>query len=316
MLLITAFIVGAILLWQGAISLVNGGTQVARYFKVSTMIVGLTVIALGTSLPELFVSVLAATKGTTGLALGNVVGSTLLDIAFILGICGLVGGGLEFRPRQVLFEEFAFVLSGPALVFFLAQDGILDRADGSLLLATVVVFYLVLIKRARQGIFDRIWAGLIEPETSRRSLVYAIARAGLGSLCLMIGAKLFVEGSLQLALILAVPAFLIGLTVVSVGTALPEFVTSFSAALRKQTGISIGNILGSAIFNILAILGLVAVIKPLTILPSIVSFDVPILMVFSLLLFLALLEYGKLRRRESVILIAMYLVYLGYKIAG
>lgn len=314
MLLIIAFIVGAILLWQGAVYLVKGGTLISRYFKVSTMIVGLTVIAIGTSFPELFVSVLAAAKGTASLALGNVVGSTLLDIAFILGICGLVGGGMEFRPRQVLYEEFAFVLSGPVFVFFLAQDGTLGRADGLLLLATMIIFYLVLIKRARQGVFGRIWEGLTESGSSRKDLARAVALVGLGSLSLMIGAKLFVESSLQVVLVLAVPAFIIGLTVVSVGTTLPEFVTSFSAVLRKQADISIGNILGSAIFNILAILGLVAIIKPFTVAPSIVSFDIPLLMVFSLLLFLALLEYGKLRRRESVILIAMYLVYLGYKL--
>jgi cation:H+ antiporter len=270
---------GFALLALGGETLVRGAARLALALGVSPLVIGLTVVAWGTSAPEMAVSVLASRRGEAGLALGNVVGSNIFNVLFILGLSALI------RPlvvaRQFVHREVPVMVAVSLLLYLLALDARLSRLEGLLLLAGVAGYSALAVYFARsegqaaEEDFERELA----PGRGRQILLPLAFIAG-GLLALVVGSRWLVSGAVTLARSLGVSDLLIGLTVVAAGTSLPEVATSVAATLRGQREIAVGNVIGSNIFNILAILGITVVVTPsgMPVPAPALSFDLPVML--------------------------------------
>ncbi|RMF87700.1 MAG: sodium:calcium antiporter [Nitrospinota bacterium] len=288
------------LLYLGAEWLVRGASTIALRLGVTPLVVGLTVVAFATSAPELLVSLLAALTEQQAISVGNVIGSNIFNLV-ILGIAALVRP-LQITARTVRAEmPIAFLVS---LGFWgLGWDGRIGRGDAVILLVCFLGFLWHCLKTARTE--------EVAMEGERGSPhPWLIATMGLGGLGL--GAHLFVRGAVQVSRLLGVSELVIGLTVVAVGTSLPELVTSLIAAYRKVDDISVGNIVGSNIFNILLIVGGCALIRPLPVPPAVLRIDVPMMLATMLLAFPLMWSGLRLNRWEGIALIVAYAGYVFY----
>jgi cation:H+ antiporter len=307
-------LVGFALLVRGADILVRGASSLARRFGVSSLLVGLTVVAMGTSMPELVVNVLAALRGSGDIAIGNILGSNIVNIALGLGLAALV---LPLTvERSIVWREIPFALLAVGLLAIVANDRLLDgaaadvvsRIDGLVLLSLVAVYLYYLITTAR--------ASRQPEETPDRTPPWRSAWDILiGVLLLVIGGKFVVDNAVLIAAALGISEKLIALTVIAVGTSLPELVTSVIAVMRKEPDISVGNIVGSNILNIIVILGLSATLTPLAISPS-AFIDLGVTMLLTLLLF-AYMYVGKrheLERWQGATFVVLYLGYIVFLI--
>jgi cation:H+ antiporter len=304
---------GFVLLIKGADLLVDGAAAVARRFNVSDMLIGLTVVAFGTSAPELAVNLLAAVQNTTDIAIGNVVGSNIANILLILGIAGLI------RPLRVTSEtvwrEIPMCLLAAFVLSLLANDRLIDggaadalsRIDGLVLLC----FFIVFIYYTLAGALDIEDAGAYAPPPAtnlRRNLFFI----GLGLAGLVGGGQLIVHGAVTVARQLNISEAIIGLTVVAVGTSLPELATSAIAARKGNADIAVGNVVGSNIFNILFILGISAVVRPLPFRAQ-GNVDIGATLLATLLLFVFMFT-GRphmLDRWEGLLCVVLYAAYTG-----
>lgn len=305
---------GLLLLAGGGELLVRGATAIARFAGVTPAVIGLTVVAMGTSLPELVVSMLAALSHQTDLAVANVVGSNILNVVGVLGVAALIAP-LPVHGAAVRLEWPFMLLVSCALVVF-ARDGVLDAPEGALMVAGMAAFtwYSVRLARAefRQG-----EAAQFADESVRRSLrvprsQMAVALlavlAGVG--LLVAGAESLVRGAVELARQAGLSERVIGLTVVAIGTSTPELATSAISALRGRTDVAVANLLGSNIFNILGILGLTALVTPLRISAELRNTDMLWMMGTALILFPILKSGGRVSRLEGAGLLTLYAVYL------
>ncbi len=305
-------IIGFTLLIKGADILVDGASSLARKWKVSDLVVGLTVVAFGTSTPELAVNVLSALKGTTDIAVGNILGSNIANILLILGISSAI------TPLAVskgtVWKEIPLSLLAIVLLAIMANDQVIDRAqdsaltrtDGLVLLSFFIIFLYYSFSIAQQidGMSQHVPA-------QTAGMLQAGSMVVFGLLGLTLGGKLIVDGAVSAAQALNVSTTLIALTVVAVGTSLPELATSVMAALKKNPEIAVGNIVGSNIFNIFFVLGITSVIKPIPF-PHAVNFDIGVAVLASLLLFLFMFTGGKrkLDRWEGVVFCLCYVGYI------
>lgn len=307
------FLLGLGLLYLGAEWLVLGSGRLARSVGISALAVGLTVVAFGTSTPELVVSVLASARGQADVAVGNVVGSNIVNIALILGLSALIHP-LRVQARLVR-REIPIVIAASVFLLLLAADGTLGRLDGALLLLGFAG-YLVFVVRASRGEGPAEAAAAaaavgVEEEVARapgRLPNGVLIAAGL--LALVAGAYLLVETSVAFARRLGVPELVIALTLVAAGTSLPELATSAVASLRRRADIAIGNVVGSNIFNILAILGISAVLRPLRAAPPILAFDGPVMLGAAALLLPLAWSRFRLERWEGFLLLMGYVAYI------
>lgn len=308
-------IIGLALILAGANFLTDGASALARRFGISPMAVGLTVVAFGTSAPELTVSVVSAIEGSAGLAIGNVVGSNIFNILGIVGITALVAP--ISITRGTLSKEIPLVVLSCVVALIVANDiflesgseNVLSRADGLLLLCFFAIFLGYTFAIARDGVGTG--ADEIKSLPLWRTFLYILG----GLAALVFGGKLFVSGASDIARNLGVSESVIGLTLVSVGTSLPELATSVVAALKKNPEIAIGNVIGSNLFNLFFILGASASITPLP-LGNITNVDLFCMLGASLML-LAAGRYNKVRtitRAEGAVLVAAYIAYTLYLI--
>ena len=311
------FILGFAVVILGANLLVGGACSFAKKLHVSELVIGLTVVAFGTSLPELFVNITASMKGDAGIALGNIFGSNIANIFLILGISGVIFPLAV--TRGTVWKEIPLSLLAAVLVGVLANDRLIDgagsselsRIDGLVLLSFFIVFlfYSAGIAREVTGFEEQIPA-------KRYGTIRILVSIAIGLLGLIIGSSWVVSGASGLAEILGVSQSLIGLTVVAVGTSLPELATSAVAAYRKNPDIAVGNVVGSNIFNIFFILGISSIIRPIPFKPE-DNINIGVVILASLLLFLCMFT-GKRRildRWESVIFLVLYVSYIGFMIA-
>ena len=294
---------GLLLLIAGAEGLVKGSTTLAFRLGLTPLVIGLTVVAFGTSAPELLVSLQATFSGETDLALGNVVGSNIGNIALILGIAALL------KPLQVKLQvvrrEVPIMLGATLTLMVMLLDGSLSRWEGAILFAGLLAYLVFSLKvQAREGETE------IPPGLRRSGKVWvALGLTGIGLVGLVVGAALFIKGAVGLAERFEVPSVVIGLTIVAIGTSLPELATSVVAAFRGKGDIAIGNVVGSNIFNILGILGITALLHPLSG-SSLTAFDLGA-MLLSALLILPLLYTGfTLNRWEGGVLVSGYVFYV------
>lgn len=309
-------IVGLTILVKGADFLVSGSASIAKKFGVSSLVIGLTVVAFGTSLPELTVSVMASLRGNSDITLGNVVGSNTANILLILGVTSLLG--LIPVSRSTVWKEIPFSLLAIVLVGLLGADmyfsqtetNIISKRDGFVLLFFFAVFlyYIASISKSEENTDSGI---------KKYSNWISALMIGGGLAGLMFWGKLFVDGAVQMAQILWMSERVIGLTIVAIGTSMPELVTSIVAARKGQNDIAVGNIVGSNIFNIFWILGLSAVISPIKV--PVASFsDIYMCIGATLLLFIALFigKKNNLERWQGIIFVMVYASYLTYLIRG
>ena len=310
-------IVGFGALMKGADLLVDGSTSVARRLGVSDFIIGLTIVSMGTSMPELLVNVVAGFQEKPDIAIGNVVGSNIANILLILGVTAIICP-LPIK-RSTMMSEIPFSLTATVLLGFVANAALFDsnqelqisRLDGSILLGFFILFlaYIVSVSRESQ---DAIPGGDDMPEgnlPALKSYLWIL----LGMAGLFIGGKLVVNSAESIALSLGFSESFIGLTVVAIGTSLPELVTSATAALKQRTEIAVANVIGSNIFNILWILGLSACIHPLSF-TTITNDDILILIGSNSLILLALItgKRNAIDRWEGVVFIVLYIAYITY----
>lgn len=296
-------------LYFGAEWLVRGAARLAASLGVSPIVVGLTVVSFGTSAPELVVCVVAAMGGDTDLAIGNVLGSNLANIGLILGLTSIVRP-LEVQAR-VVWRETPLMLLVTAGLYVLAWDLGLSRADGIVLLIALVG-YLLFVFQSVESEAPQIlgeYAEFVEASAEDRPKVHLpdVIWVLLGSACLVLGGYCIVEGAVQVASALGISQVVIGLTVVAIGTSLPELATSVVAAARKEADIAVGNVIGSNIFNIAAILGVSAVLTPIPIPQTALSREFPAVMAISVLLLPLLRSGWRIRRWEGAILVASYI---------
>jgi len=317
---ILLLLLGMALLWKGADAVVNGAVAVARHYKVSEIAIGLTLVSMGTSLPELLVNVVASFRGSADLAIGNVLGSNVANILLILGVAAIVRA-LPIRD-ETLYSEIPFSMTAALLVGFLANAHIfsqetfsqerflfLGRFDGVILLAFFGLFGAYIYRAWGTG------AASAREGSENGSLLKPMAGFTAGSVGLALGGHWTVEGALGIGAALGVSDSLMGLTVVAVGTSLPELVTSVLAARRGQADLAVGNAVGSNIFNLLWVLGVSTLIRPL---PFEVVSNIDIVAVLAataLLLFaIASGRPSAIDRREGAVFLLAYVCYIGFVI--
>lgn len=307
------FFVGFVALIKGADSLVSGASSLAARFGVSALVIGLTIVAFGTSAPELMVNLLASYSGNTDIAIGNILGSNIANILLILGISAII------YPLAVgkgtVWKEIPFALLAVIAVSFMANDVLLDgsstsaitRIDGLLLLSFFIIFLYYIFGIAKQG------SGNPTEQPVLYSYPKSIALVLAGLVGLAVGGKWIVDGAVTFASSLGVSEALIGLTIVAIGTSLPELATSAMAAYRRNVDIAVGNIVGSNIFNIFWILGVSAVISPLPFAVTLQT-DLLVTLLASALLFLALFvgQRHTIERWQGVAFVLTYVVYMVY----
>jgi cation:H+ antiporter len=315
-LLASLLVVGGLaLLTGGGEALVRGATAIAQLVGLPAAVIGLTVVAMGTSLPELVVSLTAGLQGQPDIAVANVVGSNIFNVAAALGLTALLLP-LPVHGNAVKLE-WPFMFLASCLCLVLARDGLLDRPEGAFFVVAMVLFVAYTVRLARREVRAVERAELEEAVDARtlprRSRRYAVA-GGLvlaGVALLVVGGRLLVDGAVALARLAGLTERVIGLTVVAAGTGAPELATSVVAALRKRPDVAVANMIGSNIFNILGILGLSALLRPLTVSPAIVDSDLWWMLGTTLLLYPLMRSGGRLARAEGGLLAAAYVVYVG-----
>jgi len=293
---------GFIALYLGAKLLIRGGTGFATAMRVKPILIGLTVVALGTSLPELTVGVVSASKSVPGLSIGNIIGSNICNILLIFGVMSLI------RPLRVSDSsqrgEMPAVLASGALLWIFAADGQINRLDSIVLLVAFCTFlgHLWTSMKTR-------FSAIGQPITPKRKGIYLLMLP-LGLALLIFGGWACVKGGTNIAEFIGVPKYIIGLTIIAIGTSLPELAIGILASIKGQSDIPIGNTLGSNIFNSLGIVGVMGVIQPFSVDAELLSFSLPVMLAASIA-FLPLAKSGmKLSRLEGAGFIVGYVVYI------
>jgi len=312
-----ATLAGFILLVWGADRFVLGAAATARNLGVAPVLIGLTIVGFSTSAPEILVSVMSSLQGTPGLAIGNAIGSNIANIALVLGATAAVMP-IDLRS-ETLRREMPALLAITLLSVMLFLDAYLSRVDGFVLLAGLVLLMYWITKLGfRSTATDPIQAEYEAEIPSGVSMPMAVGWLALGLVVLLLGANLLVWGAESIARVLGVSDLIIGLTIVAVGTSLPELAVSLASALKGEYGLAIGNIVGSNIFNLLAVIGVAATIAPAGLPPTVLSLHIFVMVAFTLVLFAMTYDYdGKsdLSRPEGVALFAAYVTYSGYVVA-
>src|SRR5574341_228650 len=302
---------GFVLLALGGEALIRGAVSVARLARLSTAVIGLTIVAMGTSVPELSVSLVAALEGRGDIAMGNVVGSNIFNVAAIVGVTALV---LPIRVHLTAVKlEWPFMFTALLACLLLARDGLIDRLEAGFFLLALVLFTVYAIRVARTGLTASDQAELaqeVERMTLARRLTVDVGLIGLGLALLAAGARVLVSGAVALAQLAGLSERVIGLTIVAAGTSLPELATSIVAARRGQPDIALANVIGSNVFNVLGILGVVALIRPQTVNPQIVSSDNWWMVGTAFVLFPLMVTGMRVSRLEGFALLAAYVTYV------
>ncbi len=306
---------GLVALFYGGNWLVRGASNLALSFGVSVLVIALTFVAIGTSMPELLVSVQAALVGKSDLAIGNVIGSNIANIGLILGATGLIAP-LSVKAN-LLRREIPIMICFSIGAYILTLDGGIDRLDGALLLLGFVGFNAMMYRLAKneQNERDRLLADLDQAPRNEHKRGPEFVWLLLGILALLFGSRMMVEGAVNLARAIGVSELVIAITLVAFGTSLPELAASLSAAYHRETDLAIGNIVGSNIANLLLILGLTALIQPIAVRSAEVRLEFFVMIAFAALL-LPFLRRHQLGRLQSALFLGAYIAFIVYSFAA
>lgn len=308
---ITLTFAGLLLLYYGAEYLVTGSSRLALSFGIRPLVIGLTVVAFATSMPELMVSLFAAVKGSSSIAAGNIIGSNIANVGLILGAAALASPLVV--ARTTLTREVPMMVAASLITYLMAWDGRLGFIDGLLLFLSLIAFLAYCIVTARQpigGLADDIVAEATAEVTTHRGRNVMLVL--LGIIGLGVGAELMVRGAVMIATRLGVSELVIGLSIVALGTSLPELAASMMSAAKGEMEMSVGNVIGSNIFNVLFVLGICPMIRPLEIEPRILHLDFPVMLGFFLLLILLLSVVRPrhtLGRGRGAVLLGCYVLF-------
>ena len=301
--LLTSFVfllIGIVLLYYGADWIVKSGVHIASQFQIPHFVIGLTLVAFGTSLPELVVSLKAALDGYSGIAIGNIVGSNIANVGLVLGISSTIFP--IFIQFNLIKREIGIYFIVCCILVLFMLDYRINQWEGLVLFLGIIVYTLWCIKspvEKPEEVSDKLhstfgtWILLV-----------------LGIIVLYLGSKSFVKGAIDIAHLFKVDEVVIGMSIVAFGTSLPELATSVVAAFRRESAISMGNIIGSNLFNILLVLGLVSIIKPIDIPSGILTFEIPVMILFGLVLIPLSFMRQPVSRTSSVLLFTGYVIFL------
>lgn len=311
------FIAGIGLLIGGAEALIRGASRLAVAFGISPLIVGLTVVAFGTSSPELAVSVMAVNAGGSGadVALGNVVGSNIANVLLIMGLSA-VAAPLSVAS-QIVRKDLPLLIIVSLLVYLFALNGVVQRWEGALLFLGVIgytIFAIVASRRETSAIQRENSEVYGPPQRGWREMAVDIALviAGLGMLTL--GSRWLVDGAVEVARFLGVSELIIGLTIIAVGTSLPEIAASILASIRGERDIAVGNVIGSCLFNLMAVLGTATMVAPngISVPGSVLAFDLPVMVATAVVCLPIFVNGAEVKRWEGALFLAYYVAYTAY----
>ena len=298
--------VGFVMLVKGADWFVDGASGIAEKFRIPPLIIGLTIVAMGTSAPEAAVSITATLKGTADITVGNIVGSNILNVLVILGLSAVITP-LAVGKSTVRYE-LPFLIGITVLLLLLGLDGTVSLTDGLILLLFFALYLCYLFVMAKKGMAE------IEESDKHLKLWQALLATAVGLVLVIYGSDLTVDAASAIARMLGLSERFIGLTIVALGTSLPELVTSVTAARKGSVDIAIGNIVGSNVFNILFVVGLSSLVRPV---PFAANFRIDLLVALAAVIFLLLASFRKrkLSRVDGAIMLAGYAAYFVYLIA-
>lgn len=321
-------LIGFALLVKGADYFVDGSSNIAKKLRIPSLIIGLTIVAFGTSAPEAAVSITASINGQNGMAIGNVIGSNIFNLLMVIGASGIIKPLLV--EKSILSREFPFTLLISIILIILSSDilffnssiNTINRIDGIILLILFIVFLYYLINSAMKNRKE----SLCDTETSAdldmsniksieksNTMIKSILISVIGIAAIIFGGNLVVDSASNIASSFGVNDQLIGLTIVSIGTSLPEFVTSIIAATKGESDLALGNVLGSNIFNILFVIGASALISPMTVDPKLII-DGAIMILSTILVYFYAYRKNDISKFESITLSLLYFGYMGYLI--
>ena len=309
---VVLFVVGLLLLIVGAEVLVSGASRLAAVFRVSPLVIGLTVVAFGTSSPELAVSIQAATLGQASIAVGNVIGSNIFNVLFILGCSALIVPLIV--SQQLIRFDVPLMIALSFVVLFMAMDGILGAFDGSLLVLGLICYIAFVFVQSRKAQREEQAEENSVEAPEKSSWIKNLGMVALGLAMLVVGSDWLVDGAVALATRLGVSQLIIGLTIVAAGTSLPEVVTSIVAAIHGERDIAVGNVVGSNLFNIMGVLGVASLVAPggIDIPESVVSFDLLVMLAVAVACLPIFFSGGIISRKEGALLLAYYVAYTLY----
>lgn len=306
-LLFVILLIGFVMLIKGADFLIDGAVALSRKFRVPEIVIGLTVVAFGTSMPELVVNTFASFKGQGSIVYGNVIGSNIANILLILGITSLIKPIV--MQKNTIWKEIPYSLIAVIVLFFLSRNGTLFRGDAAVLLCFFVGFIIYIFFIAKTGELDA--EENEEGMSTGKMTIYLV----LGFVGLMYGGKLVVDSAVKIAQMLQVSEKLISLTIVSIGTSLPELAASITAARKGNSDMAIGNVVGSNIFNIFLIMGMSGLVKPIAY-DFKFDFDFGVLLYATMILIFSAFVFKKhvIQKRKGALMLISYLIYLVYSI--
>ncbi|MCD8510437.1 MAG: calcium/sodium antiporter [Bacillus sp. (in: Bacteria)] len=308
-------IIGFVLLIKGADFFVEGSSKIARKLQIPPLLVGLTIVAFGTSSPEGTVSIIAALEGNSDLTLGNLVGSNILNMSLVVGLTAIISP-LKVENDTIRKEIPFTFLASIALVVFMsdvilqgADANAITRGDGLILLLFFTIFMYYIYEAARNSKDKGLGEEMVPEGTGTWTMNTVMTIGGL--VAIIFGGHFVVDSSVTIALLFGMSEALVGLTIVAIGTSLPELITSITAAMKNHSDIALGNIVGSSIFNILFVLGIASSIAPLPVNDKL-FFDVTSMLLFTIVLFIFALTQCKVSKREGFVLSLAYILYLIY----
>lgn len=296
-------LVGFLLLVKGADFFVEGASSVARLLRIPSVVIGLTIVALGTSAPEAAVSITAGLSGNADISLSNVIGSNMFNVLVVLGVCAVIGKSVP-TDREVMGRDFFWNLAASVGLLVITLGGTIFRWQGLLLLAAMVVYLFIVIRAA---LANRTEEADEKPLSPVLSIVYIVG----GLAAIVFGGDMVVDNACLIAEAWGMSQTLIGLTIVAMGTSLPELVTSVVAARKGENGLALGNVIGSNIFNILFIMGIASSLVPIAVAAESVL-DMVVLMIVSLATFVFCKSRDEISRKEGIIMLLAYAAYTAW----
>ncbi|MFA4662592.1 calcium/sodium antiporter [Pyrococcus kukulkanii] len=304
MIEIVIFVVGLILLIKGSDIFVEAATRIAKAFGVSEFLIALVLASIATTLPEVTVSAISSYKGNSGIALGNAVGSALANIALILAVSAMI---MPLKVDKIASENSLIMLGVSLYAWLLMADGVISRIDGM----TLIILYFIFL-----GYLYKKHVTLEEIEGNNGSVAKEILILFLSGGMVIAGAELVVDSAVKIARAMGIPEVVIGVTLVSIGTSLPELANSLTATLKKIPNVSVGNIIGANILDILMVIGIASVIRPIIVDKSITRVVMPITLIVMLVLTVSLFRNHKVGRKTATVLLGIYTYFLYLLIQG
>ena len=320
MFVLLMIIISLFVLVKGADYLVDGSSDFARFMKISPVIVGLTIVAFGTSLPEFIVSLFSALSGQADISIGNIIGSNIANITLILGVSAIIAKKINLKSKTLIYE-FPFLMFSGFLLLILANDFFifgkntlsLGRMDGAILITAFLLFMYYIFKTIKSD--KKVIKKEFKEEYKHKNPLWKnISYMVGGIVALVIGGKLFTTYAGQLSALAGLSQSFIGLTIAALGTSLPELAASGVAAWKGHGDIAIGNVVGSNIFNVLLVLGATTLIKPIEVNASVLSVDAVIMIFVSLLFLVFATKDLDINRKEGITLLSIYVLYIAFLI--